>query len=68
MRQPHDYDEDDEPEFDYPPPEKRKQPPQMNLLKRSVSLFLHVQCLSFQTFIHRILLITTHAPSSFLFF
>ena len=29
-------DEDDEPEFDYPAPEKKKQPPQMNLLKRSV--------------------------------
>lgn len=36
VRQPNEFD-DDEPEFDYPPPEKRKQPPQMNLLKRSVS-------------------------------
>ena len=31
-------DEDEEPHFDYPAPEKKKQPPQMNLLKRSVRI------------------------------
>lgn len=40
VRQPSGYDDDDEPEFDYPPPEKRKQPPQMNLLKRSVIIYV----------------------------
>lgn len=33
-----DDDEDEEPHFDYPAPEKKKQPPQMNLLKRSVRI------------------------------